>query len=757
MRLLRSIAFCLLAAFLAAGCRKSPEAKMSKYLETGKRYMAKGDYPRAVLAFRSAAEAQPASAEPVYQLGLAMSAMGDVSAASILFQTATQLDKNHVDAHLKLAELLAGSRDPGAVRNAGEVLKHVFALSPGNADALSTMALVQLRLGNTAEAEASLQSALQSHPSHPGLVVNLARARAVAKDLAGSEKVLLDGIAADPKSIRLVLALAEFYLLSGSTQKAEAQYRRALEIDPRDPAALFALARLYDQQSRPEEAAAMFRKLASLGSRHRTTYAYHLFEKGKTAAGIAELEQAIGDEPENRQSTIALVNAYLAAGHMQKAAGLLAQILSRHSDDVDALLLRARLSLSRSDFTKAAEDTNRAIRLRPQSAEARFFLAQIRAAAGDRLTAQQDLAEAIRLDASFLAARIAMAAMLLENGAAQSALMLLDEAPAGQKNVLPLLLERNWVLLGLRRHAEAATQIEAILKVARLPEALVQKAALQIDTNDPAGARNTLREALALAPEDARLLYLADRAYQGQYEAGEAILRAHVEQRPQAHHLKAVFGRILMGRGKLKEARALMESAVAAAPGLTAAQLDLADLDLLEGKLDNAAQRLEQLAASDRDGSARARIASIQHKKGDRNGAIASYRRALAVNPRNVAVLNNLAYLLAESPEGQDEALRHAEKAKELAPENPAVDDTLGWAYYHKGLYSRAVRHLELAFQQEKTPLRAYHLAMACLRNGDLARGKSLVEIALKLDPALPEAATTRRLLAEAGKSHAPR
>ena len=44
-----------------------------------------------------------------------------------------------------------------------------------------------------------------------------------------------------------------------------------------------------------------------------------------------------------------------------------------------------------------------------------------------------------------------------------------------------------------------------------------------------------------------------------------------------------------------------------------------------------------------------------------------------------------------------DEALKYAEQAHELQPQNPNFSDTLGWILYRKGLYSAAVKHLESA------------------------------------------------------------
>ena len=92
----------------------------------------------------------------------------------------------------------------------------------------------------------------------------------------------------------------------------------------------------------------------------------------------------------------------------------------------------------------------------------------------------------------------------------------------------------------------------------------------------------------------------------------------------------------------------------------------------------------------------------------------------------------------------------YAQQAKELAPENPAVDDTLGWTYYQKGMYAMAVTHMESAIARESNAVRKYHLAMAYLKAGDPARGRQNLEAALKMNPNLPEAQAARQIFANA-------
>jgi tetratricopeptide (TPR) repeat protein len=116
--------------------------------------------------------------------------------------------------------------------------------------------------------------------------------------------------------------------------------------------------------------------------------------------------------------------------------------------------------------------------------------------------------------------------------------------------------------------------------------------------------------------------------------------------------------------------------------------------------------------------------------------AIAKYRSLLDVDPSNIFALNNLAYLLA--PEHPEEALKLAQAAVELAPDDPDVQGTIGWVYYRMQNYTRAVQYLERAVAKNPTPQRKYRLAMSCLKAGEQSRGREILAAALKTDPNLP-------------------
>ena len=75
----------------------------------------------------------------------------------------------------------------------------------------------------------------------------------------------------------------------------------------------------------------------------------------------------------------------------------------------------------------------------------------------------------------------------------------------------------------------------------------------------------------------------------------------------------------------------------------------------------------------------------IDQKKGDMPKARDAYEKAVELNPNFVTAANNLAYIYSEEFKDYDKALNLAQKANQLAPDDPNVSDTLGWVLYRKG------------------------------------------------------------------------
>ena len=642
----------------------------------------------------------------------------------------------------------SGSRD--LVEEAQKRSQDVLNLLPDDVEALNVLAASELRLGKPDTAEAHLEQALRKSPTDLRSSVSLAQTKLVRKDVAGAEEALKQAEAKAPKSPEARLYLGGFYLAFGRTSEAEQQFRAALQIDPKNGPALLALAGTQARAGQTAQADQTYRQVSLLPDKqYKPVHALYLFETEKRVEAVAEFEKLAKADSEDRNVRTYLVRAYLALNRVGDAEAVLTAALKKNKLDVDALIQRSRIYLMSQKYAQAQTDLNQILHYRNDSAEAHYLLSKVQQGKGDSAVQQAELNQTLKLDPTYLDARIDLARLLIANHGANLALQLLDQAPDNQKNAVRVLAQRNWALLALGQTADAGKGVKALLASGKVPDALLQNAILKLDQKDYAGARASLAPVLSQNPNDTRALGLLFQSYSAQNQAAAGVQKVREEgaRHPGSAAVQEFLGQLLMSTGDRVGARKAFEAAKAANPDLVAADLALVELDTSDGKRDDARKRLSAVVAAHPENLAGQVLwAQLDMVDGDNASAITRYRKALELDDKNAGVLNNLAYLLADSKHAE-EALKYAQEAKELDPENPAMDDTLGWTYYQQGMYPMAVTYLDSAIRRQDTARREYHLAMAHLKAGDRTRAGKALETALKMDPKLPEAQVAKEML----------
>jgi cytochrome c-type biogenesis protein CcmH/NrfG len=290
---IRSYALC--CALILVGpvaCTRSPQAKEAKFLKRGQAMMATKDYSRALIEFRSAVQVMPKDAEPYYQMGLAYLATSDPASAVVVLRQATELNPKHSAAQLKLAELMATTRNKGLIEDAASRLHGILAASPDNSEAIDTLAMAELKLGKTEDATELLEKTLNKFPKHLESSVTLARVKLSQGDLTAAEEVLKKAVANAPQSPEAALALAQLYVLRKQPDQAEVEIRRALHLDAHNAGALVSLADLQMAGGRMDQAEQTYKQLAALPEKaYKPLHALFLFKTGKKDAALAEFEK----------------------------------------------------------------------------------------------------------------------------------------------------------------------------------------------------------------------------------------------------------------------------------------------------------------------------------------------------------------------------------------------------------------------------------------------------------------------------------
>ena len=140
-------------------------------------------------------------------------------------------------------------------------------------------------------------------------------------------------------------------------------------------------------------------------------------------------------------------------------------------------------------------------------------------------------------------------------------------------------------------------------------------------------------------------------------------------------------------------------------------------------------------------------LAGLYEKAKEYDKAVARYRKILGGAPGMVPALNNLAYALGVYLASPREALPLAERAYGLAPNSPAIADTLGWIHHLLGDDTQASRFLgEALGLSPKSSDIQFHAAVVFAAVNDRDAARRALARALELDPELQNREDVRSL-----------
>ena len=110
-------------------------------------------------------------------------------------------------------------------------------------------------------------------------------------------------------------------------------------------------------------------------------------------------------------------------------------------------------------------------------------------------------------------------------------------------------------------------------------------------------------------------------------------------------------------------------------------------------------------------------------------------RKIIQLNPTSPFAYNSLGYTLADRTDRFDEAYQLILRAVELAPNDPAIIDSLGWVQYRLGLYEEARENLDRAYELFPDHEVAAHLGEVLWVMGDKSAARKVWRKALESQP----------------------
>lgn len=504
----------------------------------------------------------------------------------------------------------------------------------------------------------------------------------------------------------------------------------------------FLLGDIAAQRDKPELAAQAYLDLAKTTrdprvARRAAQLAYEA-RQYDTAVEAFKLWQDL--EPSSSLAKQMLLSLLLSGGKLQEARPILTDVLQ--SDPANAgrtftsiYPLVARLPDKSATLEWLIEVTHPY----PDVAEGHWAVAQAALAAGKSDLALTEIHRAVTLRPDWDVAAVFEAELYLNIDSPKGLALLkkfLDAHP--DNNDLRLYYAR--ALLGQKQFAVAREEFQHLLKDRPdSPDLAFAIALISMQMGDYARAEQELQQALSRGGKEESTVhyYLAqlNEARQNDAAALEQYRQVKDGEYSYAARLREVA--LLDKVGKLNEAREALQRALAKTDQQRV-QLIMIDAQLLredkkyETSYQVLAQGLEKFPENP-DLLYQAAMAADKLNKAELFEQL--IRKLMKIAPDNAHAYNALGYSLLDRNVRIPEAMKLVEKAYQLAPDDAAIIDSMGWGNYLLGNLDKSVEFLNRAFAANPDPEIAAHLGEVLWKRGDKNAARKVWADSAKANP----------------------
>jgi tetratricopeptide (TPR) repeat protein len=733
---------------LLAGCRTA-----SSYIERGNSLYAKGDFAEASLNYRKATQKDPNSGEAYYRLGRSELKENKYPEAFRDLMQAVRIMPDNKAARAELEDLaltsyIGDQKHPKVlydllVKWSDEWLKK-DPQSPEGLRIKGYLAILEKRPGDAADL---FQRAVQANPKDLKLTLGLIDALYRNNQVAAAEKAGLDFIASDKSAGEAYDALYRLYLTAKRPADAENILVRKVRENPKENAYVMQLATHYAfARKKPEMEQALQKFLANGGGdpkirvqvgdfyaaladwphaleqynasaaadpQHKQLYqdriARALLSENKRDEALKVLNNAIAQNRDDKEARVLRAAVLLAAGSTAKAdEGVQAfkELVDKNPDDSFLRYVYSKALLERKDLSGARTQLLEVVKRLPQFRDAQITLADIAFSQGNMKETVEHADAALRVTPENFRAQLLRASALIQQGDFNAA----DSALSGLSQQAPQSVEVRLAtaVLDLRRNrlAEAEAAFKKIL-----------------DSNP-----NDWRAISGLVDTD-----LAENRQDKAFD----LLDQELKRSQGSPRVRNILASTALRTGRYNVAIDSLQRLAGQDTTSIDPQVELAEVYRLKGEIRNAITTLQHAAIlQPKDPRPHSLLPVLLELDNKKQEAKDMCRHNLAEHPNDIASMNNLAYLLAETGDSLDEALRFARQVVNKAPDNPAFADTLGYVYLKRDQNDVAVEIFDkLVRKYPSDPNFGYHLGMALYQRGDLTQAKARLSRTLEFAP----------------------
>lgn len=564
----------------------------------------------------------------------------------------------------------------------------------------------------------AMASAEPSRPEYPSAASYAHFMQARLKHHDGEHRGAMDelrlALASDDENPYLMTQLAEQFARVLELDRAEAQLKRVIEKNPDYPPAHLLMGRV-------------------------------LFEAQKTTRAKGFLHRAIRLRPQQPDAYLVLTQLWLDQGRVDDAVKVVEEMGAAIPGDPVGYHRLGLALAERSDATRAEPLLVKAVERDPGDTEAWIALARIHENAQRPDKALEAYDRALEREPDHREVLLSAGRLALRTSGVSAGRPYFDQLLSVGKD--PELVVRVAFSYLATNHVDAAAEVldDARRRLeeprlhfyAGLVFERLRKWGRAIDAFDAVPA------SLGEVSAEARLHRALCLSLLGKHAAAIDAFAKLLADEPELSGLFAAYGRALERAGKPKDAEAMLLRgfrARGAAPEL---------VDAISGFYERAGNLSEPvklftaaLANTPQDETLMFALAFVLERSGEWQRAVDLVKAILVRSPANPAALNFVGYTLTERGGDLEQAEKLLKRAVELKPNSSAYLDSLGWLYFKKKDFPKAVELLGRAVDESPDQVTLLeHLAEAQAAAGDPTDARAALKRALELLKEQPDLA----------------
>jgi len=578
--------------------------------------------------------------------------------------------------------------------------------------------------GNLAQAEMYLASAVAAWPENTESRKLLADVRLRQHKLREASEAI-EPLLNDEELVddHLLATAGVVKLQSGEYSGGLDLFRRSVEADPDNLERKMDLATIYLAVGQADQAIAVLESLAGTDvDRHRLDVltVISLQHQGDLDGAIRKAEELLRHSPDDVRLYNVIGGIYEESGDLAAARSSLEHALRLDTMNIAALLQLGSLDIAENRYADARLRYRRALQIVPESVPVIIEMARLAMLEGDAASSVSWLEKARHSSEDALLPRIQLATYYLSQQRHEEAMQVAEEAvliedgDARARNLLGVTQMTTGDFDSAAENFAEAIRIEPEVASYRYNHARAefkkgdQRAALRIIRENYEAHPGHIPSAVQLADYYMR---------QGDFAAATRIAVNIQKILPNNAAGLALQGDILAAQEKFNDAVRMYDLALAIGQSR---ELAIRAYHLrVKAANPNPYQAITSyLESSPADSVARMFLAETYHSNGYTDSAAAEYEQLLLTDPDNVVALNNLAWLLLDK--GSPRAVKLAEAAYRILPDNGAIADTYGWILLKQSQSEKASAVLRKA--AEAMPGNAeiqYHFGVVLLESGN--------------------------------------